>query len=126
MRLILTLILASIVLLSCTDSKENKAAKTTLTANTSNLENRQITTRSVAQYYRISAGEKGTVDCFPDITKKKDSVYTLSDGLHVALASGNKATISVNNTHWLHIYKDENKTISCYIQTQYLNPVPSN
>ncbi len=115
MRLILTLILASIVLLSCADSKENK---TTITTHTP-------TTRSVAQFYRISTGEKGTVDCFPDITKKKDVVYTLSNGLHVALASGNKVTISVDGTQWLHIYKDENKTLPCYVQTQYLNPVPS-
>ena len=124
MKSILTLSLASIVLLSCADSKENKVANAALN-NTNGADNTQITTRRVAQHYRVSSGENGTVDCFPDITKK-EGVYTLSDGLHVVLASGDKVILSVDDTHWLYIYKDESKTVPCYIETRYLNPLPSN
>lgn len=124
MKPILTLSLASIALLSCADSKENKAVNAALN-NANSPDSTQTTARRVAQYYRVSAGEKGTVDCFPDITKK-DGVSSLSDGLHVAIASGNKVIISVDDTHWLSIYKDKSRTEPCYIETRYLNPLPSN
>ena len=124
MKSILTLSLASIVLLSCADSKENKVASAAFD-NTNIPDGTQLTTRSVAQHYRVSAGEKGVVECFPDITKQ-DGVSTLSDGLHVTLASGNKVIISVDDTHWLYIYKDASKTVPCYIETRYLYPLPSN
>lgn len=114
-QMLIALITASMLLLGCTDSKENKLADGNNEA--------QVITRSVAQAYQITNTEKEWVNCLVDLENQQSNVILLKNGQHVLLASGNNSKVSVNDVHWLHIFSDETKQKTCYIQTQYLDPV---
>ena len=126
MALIIT---ASILLSSCTDSKESKHSKP-------NNDTLQFASRVVAMKYQVIDLEKNSdtditstantqqaVPCFFNITHKERGHVTLKSGQIVLLAEGsNFATI--NKVSWLRISPELGSEQDCYVETRYLSPVP--
>ncbi|MEE9303868.1 MAG: hypothetical protein V3U84_08780 [Thiotrichaceae bacterium] len=138
MRLIRLLTLSSILLLGCTDSKENKLADADIDADSKgNPTNAPMNARSVAQKYQVTNTEKTFVKCLIDITQKqnkgnskkgnneKDIIKTINlrQGQHVFLATGTNTTIQVEGVYWLRVIPNDIDQQSCYVQTIYLSPV---
>jgi len=122
MNLILTFfttIMMSILLLGCTDSKENDSALT----NKNNLKETQITSRAVAQHYQVAMTQEGGINCFVVVTQKDSKVFTLESGQRVLLATGDNIRLTIEGVIWLRVIPNSDDPQACYVQTIFLDPI---
>lgn len=115
MKYILMLSMVTILLLGCSDSKENKSVRMGMDA--------QITSRAIAQRYQVSTNDDVSVKCYPNVTKQENGIQ-LTNGQQVALVTGNEVIVILKDIQWLHVYAKSDQQQPCYVKTNFLKPVP--